>query len=242
MADVFDDLESKAEELAKKIGQSYDEVFAGLLQLVDGKTSEEAIEILAQLDIGQALKLKQAPITSSILGSAAVSILENKFVTTAPLTEEALRGLILSVESKLSSRFTDVVGNDMRSIIVDGISTGKFPNQILKESREKLEELGHSTVNAQREIQAGFNQYSNSVTNSMAEKAPDDTKYVYIGAYDDKTRPECEAKINFGEATRQEIIARFGDMNNEVWNCRHGWDELSSSPKDQGYEPEKFKR
>ena len=36
MADIFDDLESKAEELAKKIGQSYDEVFAGLLQLVDG--------------------------------------------------------------------------------------------------------------------------------------------------------------------------------------------------------------
>ena len=47
MADIFDDLESKADELAKKIDQSYDEVFAALLQLVDGKTSEEAIEILA---------------------------------------------------------------------------------------------------------------------------------------------------------------------------------------------------
>ena len=242
MADIFDDLESKAEELAKKIGQSYDEVFAGLLQLVDGKTSEEAIEILAELDIGQALRLKQGTATSSIVLSGAVGILENKFITTAPLTEDALTGLLTSVESKLSTRFTDVVGNDMRSIIVDGISTRKFPSQILNESREKLEELGHSTVNAQREIQAGFNQYSNSVTNMMAEKAPDDTRYVYIGAYDDKTRPECEAKINFGEATRQEIIDKFGDMNNEVWNCRHGWDELSSSPKDQGYEPEKFER
>ena len=56
MADIFDDLESKAEELAKKIGQSYDEVFAGLLQLVEGKTSEDAIEILAELNIGQELK------------------------------------------------------------------------------------------------------------------------------------------------------------------------------------------
>ena len=161
MADIFDDLESKAEQLAKKIGQSYDEVFAGLLKLVDGKTSEEAIEILSGLDIGQALKLKQAAITSSVMGSGVISILENTFTTTAPLTEEALRGLLLSVESKLSARFTDVVGNDMRSIIVDGISTGKFPNQILKESKEKLEELGHSISNAKKEIQTSFSQYSN---------------------------------------------------------------------------------
>ena len=136
MADIFDDLESKADELAKKIDQSYDEVFAALLQLVEGKTSEEAIEILAGLDIGQALKLKQSAAISSTMESGAVSILENTYTTTAPLTETALRGLLVSVESKLSSRFTDVVGNDMRSIIVDGISTGKFPNQILKESKE----------------------------------------------------------------------------------------------------------
>lgn len=240
MADIFDDLESKAEELAKKIGQSYDEVFAGLLQLVEGKTAEEAIEILAELNIGQALKIKQQAATSSIISAGAVSILEGTLTTTAPLSEAALRGLLTSVESKLSSRFTDVVGNDMRSIIVDGISTGKFPNQILKESKEKLEELGHSAVNAQKEIQAGFNQYSNSVTNAMAEKAPANTKYVYIGAFDDRTRDECIAKIEFGEGTREEVIASFGDMNNELWNCRHKWEEASSSPEDQGYNPEKF--
>tara|TARA_Y100000593_G_C4305778_1_gene335663 strand:+ start:1085 stop:1813 length:729 start_codon:yes stop_codon:yes gene_type:complete len=240
VADIFDDLESKADELAKKIDQSYDEVFAALLQLVDGKTSEEAIEILAGLDIGQALKLKQSAAISRTMASGAVSILENTYTTTAPLTETALRGLLVSVESKLSSRFTDVVGNDMRSIIVDGISTGKFPNQILKESKERLEELGHSAANAKKEIQTGFNQYSNSVTNSMAEKAPANTKYVYIGANDIKTRDACVEKINFGAATRKEIIDRFGDMNNEVWNCRHKWDELSSSPEDQGYNPEKY--
>ena len=240
MADIFDDLESKAEMLSKKVGQSYDEVFAALLQLVEGKTSEEAIEILSELDIGQALKLKQATATSSIFGAGAIGILENTFTTTAPLSEKALRGLLTSVESKLSSRFTDVVGNDMRSIIVDGISTGKFPNQILKESRERLEELGHSVANAKKEIQTGFSQYSNSVTNVMAEKAPPGTKYVYIGAFDDRTRDECADKIAFGEGTREVIIGQFGDMNNEIWNCRHSWDEMSSSPEDQGYNPKKF--
>ena len=240
MADLFDVLEAKSEALANKIAQSYDEVFAGLLELVAGKTSEEAIEILADLNIGQALKLKQASATSSIIGAGCVDILEKTFATTAPLSEGALRGLLTSVEMKLSSNFTDVVGNDMRSIIVDGISTGKFHNQILKDSKEKLEKLGHSVENAKKEIQAGFNQYSNSITNSLAEKAPANTKYVYIGAYDDRTRLECIEKIDFGEGTRQEIIDAFGDMSNEVWNCRHKWEEASSSPEDQGYNPKKF--
>ena len=74
----------------------------------------------------------------------------------------------------------------------------------------------------------------------MAEKAPPETKYVYIGAFDDRTRDECANKISFGKATREEIIAEFGDMNNEIWNCRHKWDEMSSSPEDQGYNPKKF--
>ena len=239
MADIFDDLESKAEQYAAKVGKAQDEVFAALLELVDGKTSEEAIEILSQLDIGAALELKLTG-GVAIFEAGVISMLENTFTTTSPLSEKALRGLLTSVESKLSSRFTDVVGNDMRSIIVDGISTGKFPGQILKESRERLEELGHSVANAKKEIQTGFSQYSNSVTNVMAEKAPPETKYVYIGAFDDRTRDECANKIAFGDGTREEIIAEFGDMNNEIWNCRHSWDELSSSPEDQGYNPKKF--
>ena len=74
----------------------------------------------------------------------------------------------------------------------------------------------------------------------MAEKLPPDTKFVYIGAFDDKTRGACVEKIQFGERTRADIIAEFGDMSNEIFNCRHSWEEMSSSPKDQGYNPEKF--
>jgi len=242
MADIHDELDAKASELAKKFEQSFDEVFAALLKLVEGKTSEEAIEILSGINVGQALEFKQKKARNTILQSGVVSILENTYRTTPPLTEQSLRGLLNSVDSKLSSRYTDVVGNDIRSIIVDGISTGKFPNEILKDSKSRLEELGYSVENIQKEIQTGFNQYSNSVTNMMAEKAPANTKYIYIGAYDNKTRDECVKKINLGQATRQQIINRFGDMNNEIWNCRHKWEEVSSSPEDQGYNPEKFEK
>ena len=101
MADIFDDLESKAEQYAQKVGKAQDEVFAALLELVDGKTSEEAIEILSQLDIGASLELKLTG-GVAIFEAGVISMLENTFTTTSPLSEKALRGLLTSVESKLS--------------------------------------------------------------------------------------------------------------------------------------------
>ena len=238
MADIYSELEQLASEYANKIGQAQDEVFKALIDLVDGKTSEQAMEILSELNISAILQLKLSN-TRRLFESGAVLILNNTF-TTQSISEKALRGLLDSIDSKLSSRFTDVVGDDMRSIIIDGISTGKFPSQILKESREALDVLGHSGVNAMKEIQTAFSQYANTITNMTAEKAPPNTKFVYIGAYDAKTRPDCEAKINFGAATRVEIINSFEDLNNEIWNCRHKWEELGDSPEDQGYNPVKF--
>ena len=238
MADIYDQLEHFALQYSEKVGQAQDEVFRALINLVDGKTSEQALEILSELDIGASLQLKLTN-GRTLFEGGAVLILQNTF-TTQSISEKALRGLLDGIDSKLSKRFTDVVGDDMRSIIVDGISTGKFPSQILKESKEALDTLGHSGLNARKEIQTAFSQYANTITNMAAEKAPANTKFVYIGAYDVKTRPECVDKIQFGKKTREEIITRFGDLNNEIWNCRHKWEEMGSSPADQGYNPTKF--
>lgn len=239
MADIYDQLDSISEQYSEKIGQAHDEVFRALIKLVENKTSEEALEILTELDIGAALQLKMTQ-AKTLFEEGAVLILGNTF-TTQSISEKALRGLLNSVDSKLSKRFTDVVGDDIRSIIVDGISTGKFPNQILKDSKEALNVLGHSVQNSKKEIQTAFSQYANTITNMTAEKASADTKFVYIGAYDSKTRPECVKKIEFGKATRSKIIDRFGDLNNEIWNCRHKWEEMGRNPEDQGYNPTKLK-
>ena len=72
----------------------------------------------------------------------------------------------------------------------------------------------------------------------MAAKAPTNTRYIYIGPLDSKTRLTCSDKIAFSGAegrTRDEIFGLFGDMNNEIFNCRHKWEQMSDSPEDQGY-------
>lgn len=239
MAGVYDELQALADELATKVGQARREVLQGMLKLVEGKSAQESIQLLIQLDVEQSMKLKLAQ-SWGIFEAGVVKILEQTF-TTAVLEEATLRSLMLSVEGKLSTRFTSVVGSDMRTIIVDGIANGKFPSQILKESAEELDKLGHSLSNMSKEIQTGFSQYTNSITNMIAQEMPKSTKFVYIGAYDDRTRERCVEKIKFGAkgATAAQIRKQFGNLDNELWNCRHGWEQMSDSVEDQGLELEK---
>ena len=114
-----------------------------------------------------------------------------------------------------------------------GISQQLTPSDILASIEEMI-------PNIETQVVTAFGQYQSAVTNFLSENLPDNTKYIYIGAFDIKTRPRCEAKIGFSPATRSEIIGRFGDMNNEIWNCRHRWEQRSSSPEDQGFNKDKY--
>ena len=77
----------------------------------------------------------------------------------------------------------------------------------------------------------------------MIDKMPDDTKYVYIGALDEKTRPECLEMMSVGEQTKAQIEARFGSKvftEGGGYNCRHKW-EISVQDK-FGHDPEGAKK
>ena len=116
--------------------------------------------------------------------------------------------------------------------IIDGVAVGKSPAEVIKTIDEAM-------PNIETLVNTAYNQFGNSVTELMALKAPKNTRYVYIGANDEKTRLTCLDKIAFSGSrgrTRGEILAQFGDMRNELWNCRHKWEKMSDSPKDQGYE------
>ena len=123
----------------------------------------------------------------------------------------------------------------MRQEIVKGISTGLVPNQVVS----KLVELGVNERHLTTIVNTGYSQYSNSLVTNMSSKLPKKTRFVYVGAYDSRTRDACVSKIEFGSRTRDEIISQFGDLNNEVWNCRHAWEQLSESAEAQGYEKDK---
>ena len=60
-------------------------------------------------------------------------------------------------------------------------------------------------------INTSLNTYSRTVTNEMMKVAPKNTKYVYVGPIDDRTRDECLDMASVGELTESQIISQFGE-------------------------------
>ena len=201
------------------------------MDLVKVKTEEESLEILAGFNMEAAMDMKLSKAFTTY-EAGIVSMLENTYTTVA-INESVLRATLDLTKASLSSDVTGRMSKVSLQSIIDGIATGKSPAEVITAIDDVMPRI--DTL-----VNTAFSQFSNTTKNIMAEKLPSDTKFVYIGAFDDKTRDACAEKIQFGERTRADIIAEFGDMNNEIFNCRHSWEEMSSSPKDQGYNPEKF--
>jgi len=231
MADISQELDRIAEQFAVKVGLAKGEVVNALMDLVKGKTAEESLEILAGVNIQAAMEMKLVG-AFSMYEAGVVSMLKNTYTTIA-IPESVLRTILDLTKASISSEVTGRLSKVSLQSIIDGIATGKSPSEVIAAIDDIMPRV--DTL-----VNTAFSQFSNTAKNIMAEKLPPETKFIYIGAYDSKTRDACVEKIQFGERTRAEIIGRFGDLNNEIFNCRHGWEEMSSSPKDQGYNPEKF--
>ena len=77
----------------------------------------------------------------------------------------------------------------------------------------------------------------------LADELPENTKWIYIGANDAKTRERCREKIAYSGSsgkTQQQILNRFGDMNNEIWRCRHRWTQRGRDPEAQDFNEQEF--
>ena len=117
--------------------------------------------------------------------------------------------------------------------ILEGIATNKTV-------AETVATISQQIPNPELVVNTAYNQFSNSLTTMLADELPANTKWIYIGANDSKTRDRCKRKIGAGALTAKQIINKFGDMNNEIYRCRHKWEQMGRSPEDQGYNPEEF--
>tara|TARA_Y100001973_G_C5197628_1_gene335387 strand:+ start:1415 stop:2140 length:726 start_codon:yes stop_codon:yes gene_type:complete len=233
----FDNLDSIVNDFAIRMGTAQQDIIQSLSTLVKGTTHEEATIILSNIDIQSITSTKIAG-AITLFDKGVENILVNTF-TTANVDERALRALMLSVRNDLSSRFVNTMPQQLLREVSRGISLQMTPSQILSSFTDIYD---YKPYQLEAIINTAFSQYSNSMMNMIADKLPDDTLFVYIGPNDAKTRDECVERINMGKVTRQEILdSRFGNMDNAIWNCRHGWEQLSDKPKAQGYRPNQLK-
>ena len=229
MADISNQLDKLASDIAKKGLVAQEEITVALMEIVKGKSAEEAAVILSTLNIEEMMAAKLAG-AFALFDAGVITVLENTY-TSVYLSEATLLAMLETSKSFIAAEFINKTSALMRQEIVKGISTGLVPNQVVS----KLIDLGVNERHLTTIVNTGYSQYSNSIKKMMFDKVPNATKFVYVGAYDGKTRPACENKILSSPATKLEVLSKFGNFDNEVWNCRHSWEEVTSDVVGQGF-------
>ena len=230
MPDVSDKLEIIAVQFADKVDLATSELVGYLSELVKGKSASESLEILSGINLDKAYELKLAKAFTAY-EAGVVEILRNTYTTTT-LPESSIRALLNNTKKTVMDNMKVVSSTTMTGII-DGIATNKSVDQTLETIKGQI-------PNTEVVVNTAYNQFNNTLTTMLADELPANTKWIYIGANDSKTRQQCKDKIGAGPLTKKQILNKFDDMNNEIWNCRHKWEQMSSSPEDQGYNPKEF--
>ncbi len=227
MPDISEELEKIADNFSDITEKATDDVVNGLHQAMKDMNQEQRMVFLDSVPVDNLIENK---ITSALViyETGIRKSLEATF-TTASLSESALKATLNLAKKKINDDVIRHLSNSITDKLIDGIANGKFPNQIIKDIQLDMPKHQITTL-----VNTTYKQFNNSVTNLLAEDLPDNTKFVYIGAWDEKTRDRCKEKIAMSPATKKEILEKYGNLDNELWNCRHQWEEMSDKPFAQG--------
>ena len=224
------------EQLSDKFELAKSEAISAMLGLVEGKSNAEAIAILNELDVGAVMTAK----TSAILAgytAGNIGVLTTKEMF-ADISEATLQALLTQSEQYLSGQIA-AMGSTLKQEVINGIINNRTVDDIM----DVIGTKGYGATGMRRIINDGLNNYSRSVSRMMMDEAPDNTKYVYIGPADEKTRPFCLSAIQAGAITMAEIKSMGGEWFDSLTggggiNCRHGWEMASRDTRSQFYRKE----
>ena len=153
-----------------------------------------------------------------------------------------IEGSTLSTFASLNEQLFDssvirTISEHIKNQVVKGVQAGMSAAQIVEGV------INSSISNAQMQtlVNTTLNTYSRQVTNQMMKVAPKDTKYIYIGPVDDRTRDECLEYASSEPITEAQIEANgWGAslVDGGGFNCRHKW-EIVSEESESFFEGDK---
>ena len=229
MADQ-DYIRRTVEGLAIKFQLAQEEAISAMLGLVEGKSNAEAIAILNELDIGAVMTAKTSGIlTAYTAGNVGTLVTKEMF---AEISETTLQALLTQSEQYLSGQIS-AMANVVKQEVIAGIINKRTLEEILVSVGNK----GYAAdIGMKRILNDGLNNYSRAVSRMMMDEAPDNSKYIYIGPADEKTRDFCLSAIQAGAITMAQIDSmgwRSSLTEGGGVNCRHGWELASSDVRSQ---------
>ena len=196
------------------------------------------VEAILDLDLEGTLKAKLTNATSAY-ANAHRNVLEST-VQFANINPNTLTSFIALNEQVFDNAIINNIASHIRNEVVKGVQAGLSANDII----QKVASSSTSNAQMQTLVNTTLNSYSRTVTNSMMDVAPKNTKYVYIGPVDSATRDECLDMVSAGELTLNQIISQFGEaplVDGGGFNCRHKW-EIASEEGSSFHKPKEAEK
>lgn len=225
--------EKASQDFARAIQRVQTELVSQIFDLrTQGMTRSEIVLVLQTLDM-EDLILNQLNLRSDLdnLMLEYQSVLGSMEMTGA-VTDEVLTAL-LRMDNNTFMKQIGLMGDQVRNEAARGIIAGASEADI---SQSILKGAGGVLRPDQAETLANtaLNTFERNVTVEMASNDPKDTRYIYQGPVDDRTRDICIDMMSAGALTRDEVDSDFPGAFSDGggFNCRHRWArETSSSDK-----------
>ena len=225
--------EKASQDFARAIQRVQTELVSQIFDLrTQGMTRSEIVLVLQTLDM-EDLILNQLNLRSDLdnLMLEYQSVLGSMEMTGA-VTDEVLTALLRMDNNTFMKQIGlmgDQVRNEAARGIIAGASEADIAQSILKGAGGVLRPDQAETL-----ANTALNTFERNVTVEMASNDPKDTRYIYQGPVDDKTRDICIDMMSAGALTRDEVDSDFPGAFSDGggFNCRHRWArETSSSDK-----------
>ena len=213
-------IDNAAEQIANLVDKAKADLLTDLYNIKRSATLGEFIEIVSTIDIEGTLKNKLQKATS-VYANAHRQVLEST-IGFAEIEGSLLTGFAKLNEQLFDNSIIRTISGHIRTQIVKGVEAGLTITEIVG----SVTNASISNAQMQTLVNTTLNTYSRQVTNQMMKVAPKNTKYVYIGPVDDRTRDECLDMASIGKLTEAQIISQFGAavlQDGGGFNCRHKW-------------------
>ena len=229
------DIDSASEQIATLVDKAKTDLLTDLYNIKRTMTLGAFIEIVSTIDIEGTLKSKLQKATS-VFANAHRGVLEST-IGFANIDSRLLTGFATLNEQLFDSSIIRTISGHIRTQVVKGVQAGLSITEIVA----SVTDASISNAQMQTLVNTSLNTYSRQVTNQMMDIAPSNTKYVYIGPVDEKTRDECLQMASAGRLTLDQIKSQFGEavlVDGGGFNCRHKW-EIASEEGTQFFEGDK---
>lgn len=232
-------IDANAIKIANLVDRAKSEMIQDLYNIgTEIDDAEVFVQAMLRLDVKGTLKNKLQNATNLYI-NAHRQVLETT-IGFAEIEGGVVTGLVELNQEIFDDTLVNTIASHIKNEVVKGIQSGLTSVQII----ESVTQSSISNAQIETLVTTTLNDYSRTITNQMMDIAPANSKYVYIGPVDEKTRPECLDMIRAGRKTQKEIKTEFNQKYGNVlvkgggFNCRHKW-EIASSVGTSFYNKEK---